>query len=112
MTDLPPPAPASPPAPGLFLEAIARHKCVSAVYNRQTMILAPHILYTRHGEMHVDAVTISRDGAPPREAKLGTFKLAGLRDARLVEQAFRRSTLFDSADPRYDGVTLFAVEPS
>ena len=59
------------------LEAIARERCIEATYNRVEVRLAPHILYTRHGELYVDAVTILRDGKPPREVKLGSFKLAG-----------------------------------
>lgn len=97
-------------APSLFLEAIALHKCVAATYNRNQVVLAPHILYTRHDEMYVDALTILRDGYPPKEAKMGAFKLTGLRDASLADRSFERSKLFDPADARYEGVTLFAVE--
>ena len=60
-------------------EAIALKKCVAATYNHSAVTLAPHILYTRHDELYVDAVTLERDGRPPRERKLGTFKLTGLR---------------------------------
>lgn len=94
----------------LFLEAIALRKCVAATYNRSMIVLAPHILYTRHDEMYVDAVTILRDGYPPKEVKLGAFKLTGLRDASLADRPFERAKLFDPDDPRYAGVTLFAVE--
>ena len=31
-----------------MLEAIARRRCLEAVYNRMNVRLAPHILYTRH----------------------------------------------------------------
>ena len=94
----------------LFLEAIALNKCVVATYNRTKVLLAPHILYTRHDEVYVDALTILRDGYPPKEAKMGAFKLTGLRDAALADRSFERSKLFDLDDPRYAGVTLFAVE--
>src|SRR3546814_13379799 len=59
-----------------------------ATYNKMVVKLAPHILYTRHDEMFIDAVTIERDGRPPRELKLGTFKLAGLNDVSLIEETF------------------------
>jgi hypothetical protein len=94
----------------LLLEAIALRKHVEAIYNRVAVKLAPHILYTRHDELFVDAVTVERDGQPPRELKLGTFKLAGLRDLALGDGRFLPQPFFDAADPRYAGVALFAVE--
>jgi hypothetical protein len=94
----------------LILEAIALRKCITATYNRMAVKLAPHILYTRHEELYVDAVTIARDGRPPREIKIGTFKLAGLRDLSLAQQPFERVRIFDPRDDKYAGTTLFAVE--
>lgn len=94
----------------ILLEAIARNLCVEAVYNKVRMILAPHILYTRHDELFVDAVALEKDGRAPRELKLGTFKLAGLNDATLTKRPFAREALFDPDDGKYAGVTLFAVE--
>ncbi len=72
----------------LYFEAIALRKCIRATYNRMTVILAPHILFTRHDELFIDAVTLERDGQPPREIKIGTFKLAGLKDVSLLGQSF------------------------
>ena len=92
-----------------FLEAIATRRCVSATYNRGRVKLAPHILYTRHDEMYVDAVTVERDGEPPREVKFGTFKLAGLKDVALNNREFEPDPAFDPAEDKYDGVTLFTV---
>jgi hypothetical protein len=94
----------------IFLEAIALRKCVAAQYNRMQVKLAPHILYTRHDEMFVDAVTIERDGNPPREIKLGSFKLAGLTEVKLGDQSFEPAPVFDPSAPRYEGSALFAVE--
>src|SRR3546814_2144408 len=56
-------------APTMFFEAIALQKCLMATYNKMVVKLAPHILYTRHDEMFIDAVTIERDGRPPRELR-------------------------------------------
>ena len=93
----------------ILLEAIARGTCVEAVYNRMKVILAPHILYTRHDELYVDAVTLERDGLPPREVKLGAFKVSGLHALTLADRPFEPQPVFDPADSRYEGVTLFAV---
>ena len=94
----------------LVLEAIAFRKCIEATYNRAAVKLAPHILYTRHGELFIDAVTVEREGLPPRETKLGTFKLAGLGIREIVSRTFTPAALFNPTDPKYDGATLFAVE--
>jgi len=94
----------------LILEAIALQKPVRATYNKVPVSLAPHILYTRHGELYVDAVTIERDGRPPREIKIGTFKVSGLKDMMLVEQRFEPEPMFNPGDAKYEGVTLFAIE--
>jgi hypothetical protein len=93
----------------IVFEAIARRLCVDAVYNRMTMRLAPHILYTRHDDLFVDAVTLSRDGQPPREIKIGAFKLAGLRDMTVSETPFVPQRVFDANDVKYRDVTLFTV---
>jgi hypothetical protein len=93
----------------LVLEAIATRKCLEGVYNRQAVKLAPHILYTRHDELYVDAVTVERDGQRPRELKIGSFKVTGIHDVRVGEQPFEPEAIFDPAAERYEGVTLFAV---
>lgn len=95
--------------PALALQAIAQERCIDATYNRLAVRLAPHILYTRHGELYLDAVTIHRDGQPPREEKIGSFKLSGLGPLQITDQRFARSSLFDPALERYAGETLFAV---
>ncbi len=97
--------------PRLILEGIALKKCVVATYNRTTMKLAPHILYTRHGELHMDAVALERAGVPPREKKLGVFKLIGLSDVAVTDEHFAvERELFEPEAEKYEGVTLLAVE--
>ena len=95
----------------ILLEAIALRTCVEAVNNRTKMLLAPHILYTRHDELFVDGVVVERDGQPPREPKVGTFKLAGLQGIALTDRPFFRDPLFQPRDVKYQDVTLMAVEP-
>ena len=76
-------------------------QAVSAMYNRGEVVLAPHVIFTRHDELYVDATTIERDGKPPREEKMGTFKLAGLGSLRLTPRRFAASALFErDADDR------------
>lgn len=94
----------------IVLEAIARHICIAAVYNRTAITLAPHILYTKHDALFVDAITIERDGKPPKEVKLGAFKLVGLGELGRTSRRFITSAIFDPNDPKYAGATLFAVQ--
>ena len=98
-------------ANALLLQAIALRQCITATYNRMVCTLAPHILYTKHDDVFVDAITLERDGQPPKEIKLGTFKLAGLKDITVIEDGFKPDPVFNPHDIKYEGVTLFVVEP-
>lgn len=104
------PAPVVPDTMPVVFEAIVKKQAIAATYNRGTVTLAPHIVYTKHGEIYLDALTIERDGQPPREPKVGAFKLAGLTGLRITPRRFTVSELFERGDARYDGVTLLAVE--
>lgn len=92
-----------------IIEAIALKRCIEATYNRTRMLLAPHILYTRHGDLFLDAVAIERDGKEVAEPKLGTFKLAGLDISQIVEKPFDAIAGFDPADQKYAESTPFSI---
>ena len=94
----------------ILFEAVVRKRCIEAEYNRGRVRLAPYIAYTRHGEIYVDGVTHCRDGKPPRERKVGAFKLSGLRDLKVIEDEFEVEPIFDPGAEKYQGVTLLAVE--
>ena len=104
-------AAAAPAAPAIVLEAIVKQVALAATYNLADVTIAPHILYTRHGDLHVDAITLERDGKPPKEIKIGTFKLSGLGALRVTPRQFTPSKLFDPTDVRYADVTVMAIEP-
>ena len=94
----------------LLFEAIALKKCISATYNNLAVTLAPHILYTRHDELHLDAVTVERQGLKPKEIKVGTFKIAGLKNIHLTDRYFQVESIFEPNAEKYEGVALFMVE--
>ena len=81
--------------------AIAGRRCIRATYNRDTIDLAPHALYLKHGEPYVDGVVQLRNDAPPKEVKLGAFKLAGLADLAPSIRRFEPNTLFRRDGERY-----------
>ena len=93
----------------IVLEGIVRQLCLNAFYNRTRMVLAPHILYMRGDALYVDAQIISRDFVIPREEKIGTFKLDGLKNLALTERNFEISKLFEREAEKYAGA-LMAVE--
>ncbi|PSJ41902.1 hypothetical protein [Allosphingosinicella deserti] len=91
-------------------EGIARKRCVSAVYNKRTVIVAPHQMFERHGDLFIRAVTVEIDGQKPKEAKLGTFKLAGLKDVEITRKLFRpQADLLAAAEPHVADNVLTAV---
>ena len=96
----------------IVLEGIVRQLCLTATYNRTRMVLAPHILYTRGGALYVDARVVSRDFVIPREEKIGTFKVDGLKGLTLTDRGFEISPLFLPESEKYAGTTLMAVEPN
>lgn len=94
----------------LLFEAIALKKCITATYNSLAVKLAPHVLYTRHDELYLDAVTVERQGLPPRDIKVGAFKITGLKDVALTDQHFDRNVVFDFSAEKYADVTVFMIE--
>jgi hypothetical protein len=98
-------------ATGIIEAAIVRRLCVRAIYNRTEMTFAPHILYTRHDDPFVDAVVTEREGKPPREIKLASFKLAGLTGIMLTTDRFEPQAVFDPAEPRYVDCTIASLKP-
>ncbi|HEY0012580.1 MAG TPA: hypothetical protein VGB79_06960 [Allosphingosinicella sp.] len=78
----------------LVREAMAKRVLLAATYNKGRSVLAPHSLFERHGELYLRAVTVERDGRPPREAKLGTFKLTGLSEVERTRRLFSKAALF------------------
>lgn len=104
---------ATAPGPALIRTALRTRSCVEATYNKQKILLAPHALYTRHGEPYVDGVVLQRDGQPPRELKLGAFKVDGLHALGLSPVPFQPEPVFDPADARYgEDAVLIVTEPA
>ena len=93
-----------------ILQAIVIKQCVAATYNRQPVILAPHVLFMKNDAVHVGAVTLERDGAVPKEYKLGVFKLDGLGEIAITDRPFQTSELWNPADDRFADKALMTVE--
>lgn len=98
------------PSPATVFEAIVKQVAVAATYNRGEVTLAPHAIYTRADEVYLDALTLDRDGKPPKEEKIGTFKLAGLGGLRVTPRRFQPSPLYQGVDKRYEYTMLMEIE--
>lgn len=97
------------PTERLLLEAIARRLLVTASYNGATMQLAPHRLFSRHGELYVSAFNPNKNWRSDEERRLGHFKLAGLGEVTLCDDGFEPLPDLDPALPREDDELVFAV---
>jgi hypothetical protein len=92
-----------------LLEAVARRRVVTALYNGVTMKLAPHLLFERHGDLFVSAWNMTKNARPENEPKLGHFKLGGLADVALTEEPFEPIPSFAPEAPRADDTLVLAV---
>ena len=95
------PAPQDPVE--VIRQAIATRTCIAATYNRGQVKVAPFILYQRDDALFVDAITIERDGRPPREPKLGAFRLSGLSEVRATKEPFVPAVEIELGDGKYAG---------
>jgi|KBSMisStaDraftv2_1062788.scaffolds.fasta_scaffold213192_2 hypothetical protein len=84
------------PASEAVTGAIMRRMCLRARYNGGEVVLQPSLLYREHDALFLLAVTVSRDGKPPREPKLGTFRLSGLTDLGIAGMMFEPAELHRS----------------
>lgn len=80
----------------MVTHAISRKWCLRGQYNGGEVILQPAALYREHDALFLLAVTARRDGRPPREPKLGTFRLVGLSGLGLTDETFEPGDLHRS----------------
>lgn len=91
------------------LEAIARKRTVAARYNGGLYKLAPYQLFERHGDLFVSALNLNKVQRPDEDLKLGIFKLAGLQDAEVLDEAFQPASTYQSSAPRAEDVVVMSV---
>ena len=92
-----------------LMEAIARKRAVLARYNGEDVRLAPHLLFERHGELFLCALNMGKAWRSDDERKLGQFKLAGLTEARLLEDDFDPLPSYAPTTPREDDTLILAL---
>jgi len=92
-----------------LLEAIASLRMVSANYNGRELDLAPHHLFSRHGQPFLAAFNPRKKWANDEERWLGLFKVSGLSNVALLEDTFVPLPTFDGSLPREGDESLVAV---
>jgi len=95
----------------LIALAIRRKGCLRGQYNGGEVVLQPSLLYREHDALFLLAVTARRDGKPPREPKLGTFRLAGLSALGLTDETFEPSALHRSYRVQAGWDLLVSLKP-
>ncbi|WP_088308093.1 hypothetical protein [Novosphingobium sp. B 225] len=91
------------------LEAIATRKLIRADYNGAELKLAPHLLFDRHGDLYLGAFNPAKARRSDAEPALGYFKLAGLHNLALTDDAFEPLEGVDLTVPRESDTLVFAV---
>lgn len=92
-----------------LMEAITRQRLVSIRYNGQTLRLAPHFLFERHGDLFIGALNLGKNWRSDDEPRLGQFKLAGLGGAELLDESFDPLASYEPAAPRADDRLVMAI---
>ena len=92
-----------------YIEAIARKRMVAGIYNGSAILLAPHQLFARHGELFVRALNTQRTPREDSEPRLGQFKLTGLSDVALTQETFEPLGSFDPQPVRLGDEQLFSI---
>ncbi|MDZ3831038.1 MAG: hypothetical protein U0S50_04385 [Sphingopyxis sp.] len=92
-----------------LMEAIARRRTVTALYNGNVMELAPHLMFERHGHLFVSALNLSKNWRSDEDKRLGHFKLDGLAVSELREEEFTPLPSYAAAAPNAEDTLVFAI---
>ena len=92
-----------------LIEAIASKQMAAGVYNGSAILLAPHQLFARHGDLFVLALNTERTPREDSERRLGQFKLAGLSEVALTQETFEPLESFDPGPVRLGDEQLFSI---
>ncbi|NNM76169.1 WYL domain-containing protein [Sphingomonas sp. ID1715] len=76
------------PSEALLRRALRERSRIEARYNKGHVVLEPLLMFREHDALFLVAGTALRDGQPPREPKIGIFRLAGLSELAASEQRF------------------------
>jgi hypothetical protein len=93
----------------LVIEAIALKRAITAEYNGTEMLLAPHLLFSRHDDLFLSALNLRKTWRSEEEMRLGAFKLDGLSNIALTDDTFESLSGFEPVAPRETDQEVFAL---
>ncbi|MEJ2407822.1 MAG: hypothetical protein P8Y58_09260 [Novosphingobium sp.] len=92
-----------------IIEAIALRRAICAQYNGGEMLLAPHRMFVRHGELFVSALNLRKNWRSEEERRLGHFKLNGLSGTVMTADAFEPLPANENGLPRETDEEVFSI---
>lgn len=92
-----------------IIEAIATRRLIRASYNDAALVLAPHHLFERHGELFVGAFNPAKGRRSDEAPKLGYFMLKGLSAIGVTDEEFEPLEDLPAALPRETDTLVFAI---
>jgi hypothetical protein len=92
-----------------IIEAIVLRRTISAQYNGGEMLLAPHRMFSRHGDLFVSALNLRKNWRSEEERRLGHFKLDGLSNAAMMPEAFEPLPANENTLPRETDQEVLSV---
>jgi predicted transcriptional regulator len=93
----------------ILMEAVARRRAVTALYNGALIKLAPHQIFERHGELFLAALNLSKSWRADEEGRLGQFKFVGLTEVNLVAEIFGPLPSYNGMLPRADDKLILSI---
>jgi hypothetical protein len=100
---------ASVPPERLIIEAIVLKRAICAEYNGGEMLLAPHRMFSRHGELFVSALNLRKNWRSEEERRLGHFKLVGLSKTAITPEVFEPLPSNENTLPRETDEEVFSI---
>jgi predicted transcriptional regulator len=92
-----------------LMEAIARKRAVTALYNGAVIKLAAHQIFERRGDLFLTALNLSKNWRADEERRLGQFKFTGLQDVVLLDEAIASLPSYDGKLPRPEDILILAI---
>ena len=93
----------------LVIEAIALKRAITAEYNGTEMLLGPHLLFSRHDDLFLNALNLRKVWRSEEEKRLGAFKLDGLSKIAVTGESFEPISGFEPVPPRETDLQVFAL---
>lgn len=93
----------------ILMRALVLKQAVTARYNGEELMLAPHVLFERRGELFLRALNMRKNWRTAEQPRLGQFKIAGLAGVQLTGKRFKPLPAYRTGLPQPDDELVLAV---